>query len=79
MADLFDSAAARPKAEGPRPLADRLRPGSLDEVIGQQHLLGPGGSLRTMVEAGSLPSIIFWGPPGSARPPSRGCWRGPPI
>ena len=63
MADLFDRTGA-PQADAPRPLADRLRPESLDDVIGQQHLLGPGGSLRTMVEAGNLPSIVFWGPPG---------------
>ncbi|WP_071673053.1 replication-associated recombination protein A [Nioella nitratireducens] len=65
MADLFDSAPpADPAAAGPRPLADRLRPQTLSEVIGQDHLLGPDGSLRVMLEAGSLGSLIFWGPPG---------------
>ena len=48
----------------PRPLADRLRPASLAEVIGQQHLLGKTGALRVMLDAGALGNIIFWGPPG---------------
>src|SRR6056297_220874 len=66
MADLFDTSppAGRPESAGPRPLADRLRPTELSEVIGQAHLLGPEGSLRVMLDAGSLPSLIFWGPPG---------------
>ena len=65
MADLFDSApSADTKAAGPRPLADRLRPQALSEVIGQRHILGPDGSLRVMLDAGSLGSLIFWGPPG---------------
>ena len=66
MTDLFDTAPEPGnRAEtGPRPLADRLRPRRLDDVIGQQHLLGPEGSLRVMLEGGSLPSLIFWGPPG---------------
>ena len=64
MADLFDKPEATAGQAGPRPLADRLRPGNLDEVIGQQHLLGPEGSLRVMLRAGSLSSVIFWGPPG---------------
>lgn len=65
MADLFDSGAPSAiTSEGPRPLADRLRPASLGEVIGQQHLLGPEGSLRVMLDSGALSSLIFWGPPG---------------
>lgn len=48
----------------PRPLADRLRPADLAEVIGQQHLLGKTGALRVMLDAGALGNIIFWGPPG---------------
>ncbi|PJF10371.1 replication-associated recombination protein A [Pseudorhodobacter sp. MZDSW-24AT] len=64
MADLFDTAAASPKAEGPRPLADRLRPQSLSHVIGQAHVLGPEGPLGAMLAAGSLSSLILWGPPG---------------
>ncbi|MDO8885230.1 MAG: replication-associated recombination protein A [Pseudotabrizicola sp.] len=64
MADLFDSAAAIPKAEGPRPLADRLRPQSLAQVIGQAHVLGSEGPLGAMLAANSLSSLILWGPPG---------------
>ena len=68
MADLFDQpgGAATEPAQGnaPRPLADRLRPRHLDEVIGQQGILGPDGPLRTMLDAGTLGSIVFWGPPG---------------
>jgi putative ATPase len=52
---------------GPRPLADRLRPRSLDEVVGQDHLLGPAGSLTRMLEHGSLASLILWGPPGCGK------------
>ncbi len=66
MADLFDSAKdkAQPADSGPRPLADRLRPRRLSDVIGQEHLLGPEGSLRVMLDGGALSSLIFWGPPG---------------
>jgi putative ATPase len=46
------------------PLAERLRPKTLDEVVGQQHLLGPGKPLRVAFEAARLPSMILWGPPG---------------
>tara|TARA_R110002072_G_scaffold37275_2_gene109263 strand:+ start:420 stop:1730 length:1311 start_codon:yes stop_codon:yes gene_type:complete len=64
MADLFDAdAAALPKA-GFRPLADRLRPSALSEVIGQGQILGPDGPLTVMLASGSLGSLIFWGPPG---------------
>lgn len=58
MADLF--APAEPQA----PLAERLRPKSLDEVVGQSHLLGPGKPLRLAFTSGKLPSMILWGPPG---------------
>ncbi len=64
MADLFDTAPAPQRAEGPRPLADRLRPRSLSEVIGQANVLGPEGPLGAMLAAGSLSSLILWGPPG---------------
>ena len=47
-----------------QPLAERLRPTTLDDYIGQQHLVGPGAPLRTMIEGGHLPSFILWGPPG---------------
>ena len=46
------------------PLAERLRPQSLDEVVGQRHLIGPGKVLRTLIEHDTVPSMIFWGPPG---------------
>lgn len=63
MADLFGSAAAATDT-GPRPLADRLRPQALDQVIGQEQVLGPDAPLGTMLASGSLSSLIFWGPPG---------------
>jgi putative ATPase len=65
VSDLFGAAGMDKGA--PRPLADRLRPGSLDEVLGQDHLLGPGGILRTMLDASRLTSLIFWGPPGTGK------------
>ncbi len=46
------------------PLAERMRPGSLDDYVGQKHLVGPGAVLRKAIESGSLPSMLFWGPPG---------------
>ncbi|MDR4305261.1 replication-associated recombination protein A [Chelatococcus sambhunathii] len=65
MTNLFEAAGMQRYA--PRPLADRLRPTSLGEVIGQEHLLGPDGALGRLVEAGSLGSLIFWGPPGTGK------------
>ncbi|MCR5868425.1 replication-associated recombination protein A [Aquincola sp. J276] len=56
--------AADATTAGPVPLAERLRPRTLDEVIGQRHLLGPGKPLRTAFETGRLHSMILWGPPG---------------
>jgi putative ATPase len=56
--------SAAPESAGPRPLADRLRPRSLEEVAGQDHLLGPEGALTRMLARGSLASLILWGPPG---------------
>lgn len=53
--------------DAPRPLADRLRPRTLDEIAGQDHLVGPQGTLRRMVESGRIPSLIFWGPPGCGK------------
>ena len=64
MADLFDTPETQPRSDGPRPLADRLRPRSLNDVIGQAHVLGPEGPLGAMLAAGSLSSIVLWGPPG---------------
>ena len=63
MADLFDTPHL-PKDSGPRPLADRLRPKSLAEVIGQEKVLSREGPLGAMLAAGSLSSLILWGPPG---------------
>ncbi len=51
----------------PRPLADILRPQTLDEVIGQEHLVGKNGVIRKLLEANFLPSMVFWGPPGSGK------------
>ena len=69
--DLFDlpparGAGASRRAEG-APLADRMRPGTLDEVVGQADLLGPGRVLRTAIERGELHSMILWGPPGTGK------------
>ena len=61
----------RPEAAGGRdrlrPLADRMRPRSLDEYVGQQHVLGPGKPLRHAIESGQLHSLILWGPPGTGK------------
>src|SRR6056297_1108073 len=66
MADLFDTGQQKEEqgATGPRPLADRLRPRSLGEVIGQEKVLGPDGPLGVMLASGALSSLVFWGPPG---------------
>jgi putative ATPase len=65
MSDLF--AAAGLDQTAPRPLADRLRPTRLEDVAGQDHLLGPDGALTRLLRSGSLGSLIFWGPPGSGK------------
>ncbi len=65
MADLFASAGLDSAA--PRPLADRLRPQKLGEVVGQEHLTGEGGALTRMIANRSLGSLIFWGPPGTGK------------
>jgi putative ATPase len=71
MADLFaDHAPPSPAPDQPRqdaPLADRLRPRSLDEVVGQEHLTGPAGAIGRMVAAGRLSSLVLWGPPGTGK------------
>ena len=65
MIDLFDTPGDAPtQSDGPRPLADRLRPQILADVIGQRQILGPEGPLSVMLAAKALSSIIFWGPPG---------------
>lgn len=65
MTSLFEAAGL--DGEAPRPLADRLRPESLDQVVGQDHLLGDDGMLTRMVAASRLSSIVFWGPPGTGK------------
>ena len=65
MIDLFSQDGVEEKhSTQPGPLADRLRPAVLADVIGQQKVIGPDGPLGTMLAAGSLSSVIFWGPPG---------------
>ncbi len=65
MSDLFASAANDQRSL--RPLADRLRPATIDAVVGQDHLLGPDGPLRRMITSGKLSSLILWGPPGTGK------------
>ena len=64
MEDLFSFAAS---ARESAPLADRMRPRTLDEFVGQAHIVGPGRLLRRAIEAGRLTSSIFWGPPGTGK------------
>ena len=64
--DLF-SAAVEDRLRRQSPLAARLRPRTLDEIVGQEHLVGPGRPLRALVEADRLSSAIFWGPPGTGK------------
>lgn len=65
MTNLFEAAGLEKSA--PRPLADRLRPKTLSEVVGQEHIVGPEGTLTRMLKSGRVPSLIFWGPPGSGK------------
>ncbi len=65
MSNLF--VAAGLEKDAPRPLADRLRPTKLEEVAGQDHLVGPDGILTRLIASGSLGSLIFWGPPGTGK------------
>jgi len=60
-------AAAGLDRDAPRPLADKLRPTNLAEVVGQDHLLGPDGALTRMLETRTLGSLVFWGPPGTGK------------
>ena len=64
MSDLFEASGIHPPDA---PLADRLRPTTLDQVVGQDHLLGEGGPIRRMVDSGRLGSMILWGPPGTGK------------
>src|SRR3979411_3157307 len=60
-------AAAGLERDAPRPLADKLRPERLADVVGQDHLLGPDGALTRMLQTRSLGSLVFWGPPGTGK------------
>jgi putative ATPase len=66
MPDLFDEAAGR-RLEEAAPLAQRLRPRTLDEFVGQKHVIGPGRALRLAIEADRVPSLVLFGPPGSGK------------
>jgi putative ATPase len=65
MSDLFEAAGLTPHA--PAPLAERLRPHALEDVVGQDHLLGEGGPIRRMIAGNRLGSMILWGPPGTGK------------
>lgn len=67
MADDLFGAAAEERLSRRAPLADRLRPRSLDDIVGQDHLIGPGQPLRVLIEADKLSSVILWGPPGTGK------------
>ncbi|MBZ5531876.1 MAG: replication-associated recombination protein A [Acidobacteriia bacterium] len=64
---LFQPLADAPQSKGARPLADRMRPRTLDEFVGQEHIVGPGKPLRLQIERDDPGSIIFWGPPGTGK------------
>src|SRR6476646_641345 len=64
--DLFDAASQR-EADKNAPLAERMRPRSLAEFVGQEHLTGEGRFLRRAIEADQVPSLILWGPPGTGK------------
>src|SRR6185436_524753 len=69
-ASLFEEpedAVAAAEQAGERPLADRMRPRTLDEFVGQEKLVGPGRALRKMIEEDRLQSLILWGPPGTGK------------
>ena len=67
MQDLFDEQADVEAIDSAAPLATRMRPRSLEEFVGQEHILAPGKLLRRAIEADRLPSVIFYGPPGSGK------------
>ena len=67
MTDLFQKETTADLANSAAPLAERLRPARLEEIVGQDHLVGPQGSLSRMLVSGKLSSIIFWGPPGTGK------------
>jgi putative ATPase len=65
--ELFEQPASAPGPAPAGPLADRMRPRTLDDIVGQGHVLGPGRVLRSAIERGELHSMILWGPPGSGK------------
>ncbi len=77
MAELFDDIPTKPKAAKPvsqstgpapqSPLAERMRPQTLDDIVGQKHLLGENGPLRRQISSDHIPSLILWGPPGTGK------------
>ncbi|SIN89119.1 putative ATPase [Parasphingorhabdus marina DSM 22363] len=67
MTDLFQKETTTDPGNPAAPLAERLRPTQLDDIVGQDHLVGPEGSLSRMLVSGKLSSIIFWGPPGTGK------------
>src|ERR1035437_7501620 len=66
-APIDQSGSATSRAASPSPLADRMRPETIEEYVGQLHILGPGKSLRRQIERDELGSMILWGPPGSGK------------
>ncbi|MBW3594950.1 MAG: replication-associated recombination protein A [Actinobacteria bacterium] len=64
--DLFDNALEE-RFDEYAPLAARMRPRTLDEIVGQEHVLGPGRALRTLIESGDLSSVVMWGPAGTGK------------
>ena len=66
MGDIFSEAASR-RLDEVAPLAQRLRPSTLDELVGQQHVVGPGRALRLAIEGDRVPSLVLFGPPGSGK------------
>ena len=67
MADDLFSSSVEDQLARRAPLADRLRPRTLDDIVGQDHLIGPGQPLRVLIEADRLSSVILWGPPGTGK------------
>ncbi len=65
--ELFETSSPRPGPPAGAPLAERVRPTTLDQFVGQEHLLGEGKPLRVLIERDQVPSMIFWGPPGSGK------------
>src|SRR5205814_9759397 len=67
QSELFQGAPAKKATAAHAPLAERMRPRTIDEFVGQEHLLGRGHVLRDMIESGRVESLILWGPPGSGK------------